>query len=790
MGAMTKPTKTGNRDAELRLLDAIVENIPDMIFVKDAETLRFVRFNRAGEALLGIPREAMYGRCDHDFFPKDEADAFTAQDRGVLAAGTPVDIAMEPIRTARKGVRHLHTRKVPILDDEGRPLYLLGISEDVTERVQAEQARDEAARALAAESARLREANRRLAEVDRLRSEFVANVSHELRTPLTLVLAPVESLLAGEAGALNDAQRRLLTMVHGNAVRQLRMVGELLDLARIETGRVEVQREPTDVAALLRRVVADFGPLAAGKRIALNVEAEDATPVELDRYLFERIVFNLVSNALKFTPEGGRVTVELARDGDRLSLRVSDTGIGIDPEVAPALFERFRQLDSSSTRRHEGTGIGLALVKEFAGLLGGDVGVESRRGEGATFVVRLEAPPAVEAAAPIEPGALPPPPLPAAAPTPAVVASGHKVLIAEDNPEMAAYVAAVLADVAVTRHARDGLEALAIAREWRPDLMIADVMMPRCDGIELCRRVKADPELVGVPVVMLTALTQRDALLRGWEAGADEYLFKPFHPKELRTRIERMLAALDRDGWVQRLRQANDELARFARLASHDLKGPIRSIASYADLLAIDQADRLDDEGRHYVDVIAGNARRLFRVVEDTLRLSDLGQQVLRLEEADVGQLVGDAAALLQGQLDEAGAEVRWDGLPRVVCDASLITRAFQNLIENAVKFRRRDVPLRVRVEATRGDRAWTFAVHDNGIGIDPAGSERIFDPFVRLEPRSAYPGDGMGLATVKRIVELHGGRVRAEGSPGEGATIAFTLPDVAAEAAYDAGDA
>ncbi len=775
---MKKPRKSNPPEAELRLLDAIVENIPDMIFVKDAETLRFVRFNRAGEALLGIPRGEMYGRSDHDFFPADEADAFTAQDREVLAAGAPVDIPVEPIRTAGQGLRHLRTRKVPICDDAGRPLYLLGISEDVTERLLAERARDEAARALAAESARLREANRRLAEVDRVRSEFVANVSHELRTPLTLVLAPLESLLAGEAGALNDAQRRLLSMVHGNAVRQLRMVGELLDLSRLETGRVEVHREPTDAAALLRRVVADFEPLASGKRLALSVDAEDGAAVELDRYLFERIVFNLVSNAIKFTPEGGRVSVSLRHDDGRLDLCVRDTGIGLDPADAPALFERFRQLDSSSTRRHEGIGIGLALVKEFAGLLGGEVAVDGRPGEGAAFRVSIATPPAAVAPAPIEPGALPPLAPPAPAPSPGAVASGHKVLIAEDNPEMATYVGAVLGDLAVTRHARDGLEALAVAREWRPDLVIADVMMPRCDGVELCRRIKADSDLVGVPVVMLTALTQRDALLRGWEAGADEYLFKPFHPKELRTRIGRMLAALDRDDWVQRLKQANDELARFARLASHDLKGPIRSIACFADLLEMDHAQRLGTEGRHYVEAIAGNARRLFRVVEDTVRLSDLCQQVLHLGEADVGALAGDAVALLQSQLAEAGAEVSWEGLPRVVCDASLVTRVFQNLIENAVKFRRPGVPPRVRITANRGDRAWTFAVHDNGVGIDPAGSDRIFDPFVRLQPRGAFPGDGMGLATVKRIVELHGGRVRAEGCPDEGSTITFTLPD------------
>src|SRR5262245_12105463 len=247
---------------------------------------------------------------------------------------------------------------------------------------------------------KLREANEELTrlyektrELDRLKTDFLANVSHELRTPLTLILAPVESLLAGDTGDLPGPQRASLRTVHNNAVRLLQMVTGLLDLAKLESGQAEVKREAVEVVALSRSVLADFQPALAQKQLEGRFEAvPPAAWVQMDRYLYERILFNLLSNAVKFTPAGGTVSVLLRVEGERLRLSVSDTGGGIAPADLPNLFRKFRQLEGSSTRRFEGTGLGLALVKEFAGLLGGAVSVDSTPGQGSAFTVECLAP--------------------------------------------------------------------------------------------------------------------------------------------------------------------------------------------------------------------------------------------------------------------------------------------------------------------------------------------------------------------------------------------------------------
>jgi PAS domain S-box-containing protein len=393
----------------------------------------------------------------------------------------------------------------------------------------------------------LQEKNQQLVKSEQLKSQFLANVSHELRTPLTLILGPLEGLLATDRGAAAAVEQATLRTVHNNAVRLLQIVNGLLDFSKLEAGKVEVMREPIEVENLTRTILTDFQPLMLRKGLTCRFEAQPlGATVLLDRYLFERILFNLLSNAVKFSPAGATVAVSLAAAHDRLRLTVTDTGIGIAEENLANLFQKFRQLEGSASRRFEGTGLGLALVKEFAELLEGRVEVNSRPGQGSTFTVDCSAP----AHAPAGAGQTP---THAAVPLPryevepeasdSADASLPKVLIVEDNVELAGYVARLLRGSCQTQIAGDSDQALALIRASLPDLILADVMMPTRDGLSLCREVKADPASAGVPVVLVTALTHREALLHGWEAGADEYLFKPFHPTELLTRVRSVLAA-------------------------------------------------------------------------------------------------------------------------------------------------------------------------------------------------------------------------------------------------------
>jgi signal transduction histidine kinase len=502
----------------------------------------------------------------------------------------------------------------------------------------------------------------------------------------------------------------------------------------------------------------------------------------MDRYLYERILFNLLSNAVKFTPPGGKVTAALEVSDGRLTLSVSDTGIGIPEKDQARLFEKFYQAEGSSTRRFEGTGLGLALVKEFSQLLGGDVTVKSEPGKGSTFTLTCLAP---ESKAPATAEPLPdrkplvvtaPGMAPPAPGTPAGEGTGEKpkVLVAEDNPELAAFLSTLLSPLAQVRTASDGAEALELARSWAPDLVLSDVMMPRVDGIQLTRELKGNPETANLPVVLLTAMTNRESLLKGWEAGADDYLFKPFHPKELEARVRSILSGLEWRRKGEAYRRQRDALEHFTHIASHDLREPLRKITTYVDLFRSEYPG-FGGEPERYLSTISRSAERMMRLLDALIEYTRLDHPQGPWEETSLERVAREA---LEGlDLQRVGAEVSLGPLPSLPAQAGLLGVVFSNLIGNALKFRKEGRPPRVRVEAAQRGFEWVVSVSDNGIGFDPEMADRIFILFERLHGQEAYQGQGMGLAICRKIIENHGGRIWAESKPGEGSTFYFTLP-------------
>ncbi len=355
-------------------LDAIIENIPAMIFVKDAETLAFQLINRAGEELLGLDRNQMLGKRDSDFFAPDEAAFFVAKDRKVLHDRVELDIPEEPIDTAA-GRRWLHTRKVPVLGDDGEPRYLLGISMDITARKQAE--------------AELRLAMDAAEAASRAKSEFLANMSHELRTPLNAILGFAELLEDVLAGDAHSEHRQFAQQIQQGGRHLLALINDLLDLAKVESGQMVLNLAPLDVAAELTAAARAVDVLAYEKRISLTADVPDAgiPPMVADERKFHQILYNLLSNALKFTPPGGHVRVAAAPRASEgtIEFSVSDTGIGIPAEDQARIFRPFEQVDSSYARRNAGTGLGLALTRRLVELHGGWIRVESQSGKGSTF---------------------------------------------------------------------------------------------------------------------------------------------------------------------------------------------------------------------------------------------------------------------------------------------------------------------------------------------------------------------------------------------------------------------
>ncbi|MCM0677381.1 response regulator, partial [Micromonospora phytophila] len=405
-----------------------------------------------------------------------------------------------------------------------------------------------------------------LAELDRVKTSFFTNVSHEFRTPLTLMLGPLADALHDHRHPLPAAQRERVDTAWRNATRLLTLVNSLLTFSSLEAGQARSNARRVDLAGLTAELASVFR--AAVERAGLRLEVDCpplARPVAVDPVNWERIVTNLLSNALKYTFVG-RIRVGLDADDDEVRLTVSDTGIGIAEEELPRLFERFHRVHGARSRSHEGTGIGLALVRELARLEGGDVRVASRVGVGSTFTValpwsaleRVDATPAVggdgsgdaaRAAAQEAIGWL-------ADPTRAVTAApaepaaygptdglrGARILVADDNADMRAYLSRLLTGQGWrVETVGDGRQALEAIRREPPDLVLTDVMMPHIDGFELVRRVRAQAGTRALPVVVLSARAGEDASVAGLEVGADDYVVKPFAAAELLARIRATL---------------------------------------------------------------------------------------------------------------------------------------------------------------------------------------------------------------------------------------------------------
>ncbi|MDO3700607.1 SpoIIE family protein phosphatase [Micromonospora sp. C28SCA-DRY-2] len=408
-----------------------------------------------------------------------------------------------------------------------------------------------AGRQLAYEQERARAAE--LAALDRAKTNFFANVSHEFRTPLTLVLGPLEELLADPA--LAGAHTDRLTTMHRNALRLLKLVNTVLDFSRLESGRLTAHYQPTDLAGYTAQLASTFRSATerAGLRLVVDCPPLPA-PVFVDRDMWEKIVLNLVSNAVKFTFDG-EIRVRIAAVDDAAWLEVSDTGVGIDPDELAHVFERFHRVPGTRSRTHEGTGIGLALVRELVEMHGGRVAVTSRVDAGSTFTVtvpfgtrHLPADRVAHAAHPR------PEPLQAdlyvaetalwtgsvtdqAPAGPSAGPPAGRILLADDNADLREHVTRLLSPTWEVVAVTDGVEALRRAMESPFDLVLTDVMMPRLDGFGLVAALRADPRTRYVPIVLLSARAGPAEAVAGLSVGADDYLTKPFSSQELVARV-------------------------------------------------------------------------------------------------------------------------------------------------------------------------------------------------------------------------------------------------------------
>lgn len=413
-----------------------------------------------------------------------------------------------------------------------------------------------------------------LAELDRAKTVFFSNVSHEFRTPLTLMLGPIEDALQEP---LDAAQRHRLEMVHRNALRLQKLVNTLLDFSRIEAGRIEAVYEPTDLAALTADLAGVFRSAIERAGLRLRVECPPLPePIYVDREMWEKIVLNLLSNAFKFTFEG-EIAVVIRSYNHRIELEVRDTGTGIPTEELTHIFERFHRVKGAKGRSYEGSGIGLSLVQQLVKLHSGSIQVSSVVDQGTSFTVsiptgcahlpreRIEASrtlastatgvaPYVEEALRWLPGeemgkvgewkpSRIDRPLTTSSPHHPVTPSlfSTRILLADDNADMRDYLKRLLSQQYEVQVVEDGVAALAAIRQQMPDLLITDVMMPGMSGFELLRSLRSDRTTQDIPIILLSARAGEESRIEGLEAGADDYLTKPFSARELLARVEASL---------------------------------------------------------------------------------------------------------------------------------------------------------------------------------------------------------------------------------------------------------
>ena len=700
-----------------------------------------------------------------------------------------------------------------------------------------------------------------LASLDEAKDRFAANVHHELRTPLTLILAPLDTLLSGDQGPVSAEVTKALGTMHVNGRRLLKLINNLLDLAKLESARFEVNRRLQPPGIVIDSIVSGARPLAERKCLSLSTEFETERQICCDADALEKVVMNLVGNALKFTADGGSVVVRMfdSEENDGVVVRVEDTGIGLSRTDVARVFDRFAQVDGSATREHEGTGIGLSLAKELVELHGGEIWAESEgEGCGASmcfWLPRGEEDEYAEESCLLEGGENPR----SAALEVAVRAgttdgielelgrtvsrwesrrgedqSGHNdldssrvdlpdIVVVDDNADMRELLDFILGREFNVHLARNGAEGLILARTVIPDLVVTDIMMPEMTGTELCGHLKSSDDTRSIPVMLVSSKAEGEMKVEGLELGADDYVTKPFHPKELLVRarglvrfrvLQRELNGrnLELQEALFELKDAEAQLVQRERLAAvgelaagvaHEVNNPVNFAlnavrAMKTELLYLSKGIEIALGGEK-----AAASRRQEEVVEEvaeaTATIVELGTIVVdglertqklvgdlrdfaspsREERTDFEVRIGieSTLALLRPSAEAVGVVIRsevGDMATRVVGDPNALNQVTMNLVKNSIEaFDSRggevDVLLSEEGECVR------IRVSDNGPGMSEEAADHLFDPF--FTTKSASGGTGLGLSISRRIARDHGGDLEIVSSNDTGTIFELYLP-------------
>ncbi|MBC2604943.1 ATP-binding protein [Pelagicoccus albus] len=670
----------------------------------------------------------------------------------------------------------------------------------------------------------LKESNLKLLEMDKAKTNFFANISHELRTPLTLLIGPLDRLRRSDEGVADTERKELLDIMQQNAMRLMRLINDLLNLVRLDSGSLKLRPTTVELEPYLEGICRSFFPLAEERGLDFRWEIDDGgiAMVNLDREKVEKVLLNLLFNAIKFTPEKGAITVRAKRLGKHVRIEIEDTGKGIAPEELESVFDRFWQAETSSNRRYQGVGIGLALVRDLVRLHGGEVDAKSELGKGtvmgATLDVTVEPigessvvsqgkdevdtkwletlyrradffPTQLDVNSTVE------------KPSGEVATEEEElpgILVADDEPEMMRFLRSQLKGAYRIHEAHNGMEALKLAESHRFHLILLDYMMPEMDGIAATKRLREMPQHKGVPIIMLTARADEEVKFEALDAGATDFLTKPFSSMELLARCRNLAAVYDMQQQIEDrtkrlekalslIKQTETQMVQQAKMASlgqlsagllHEVNNPLNFAVTSIHLIKkrLSRSPHPEPEllEKPLADMHEG-IRRVSSIVSSLREFTH--PDASRFERIDLLETIDTAIRFVQIPVAKLSLEKEVSSGLLIRGNQTQLVHLFINLLQNSVDslLEKGGEGRWLKISGVEEGDEIKLVFEDNGLGIKRQELGQVFDAF--FTTKKVGKGVGLGLSICHRIIDQHNGKILVDSEYEDWCRFTITLP-------------